>query len=246
MCVSPKWSPRPAELHLADHDVHVWRAFLADEYVQARHLDAVLSDDERARASRFLSPQERDRFISARGILRSLLGQYLQCPAAAVQFTYETAGKPRLRTLDRDPAIRFNVTHSGDLAAYAFTRNREVGVDVEAVRSDGSLDELAERFFSPYELAELRSLPPEVHNEAIVLCWTRKEAYVKARGSALGILLDSFHVSLTPGKPERLVSDDSHRWMLRSFFPADGYVGAVVVEGWDSVLHLLNWASFCE
>ncbi|HEY3043359.1 MAG TPA: 4'-phosphopantetheinyl transferase superfamily protein [Vicinamibacterales bacterium] len=191
-----------------------------------------------------MSPRDRDRFISARGILRSLLGEYLGRPAAAIQFTYETAGKPALRALDHDPPIRLNVTHSGDMAAYVFARNREVGIDVEAVRSDLSVEEVAERLFSPYELAELQTLPPEQRNEAVFLCWTRKEAYVKARGSALGIPLDSFHVSLTPGKPERLVSDDSGRWLLRSFFPGEGYVGAVVVEGQDSVLSLLSWPSF--
>ena len=236
MSVASHWSARPAELRLVDNEIHVWRVFLDDERAFDHH--SVLSEDERARASRFVFPRDRDHFVTSRGILRSIIGRYLQRPAVAIDFSYEPQGKPRLRT---STPIRFNLSHSHGLAVYAFSTDREIGIDVEAIRSEVTGERIAERFFSLKELAELRSLPPEKRHEAFFLCWTRKEAYVKAQGGGLGIPLDSFEVSLTPGMPETLVSSDSDRWMLRSFEPAERYAAAVVAEGKDWCLRLWDW-----
>ena len=221
MCVSTIWSPRPADLQLPGIDVHVWRAFLDSEH--AGRVEAVLSGDERARAARFVLRRDRDNFVAARGILRSILSLYLQRPASGIEFTYTAEGKPRLQPLDSDPSLCFNLSHSHGLAVYAFSCHGEVGID-----------------------AALRDLPPEMRDEGFFLCWTRKEAYIKAVGSGLGIPLDSFHVSLTPGKPEELASSDSDRWMMRSFKPAEGFVGAVVAEGKQWKLRFLDWASVTE
>jgi 4'-phosphopantetheinyl transferase len=114
-------------------------------------------------------------------------------------------------------------------------------VDVEMVRPDFAGEKIAERFFSPQEVRELRSLPAAVQDEGFFLCWTRKEAYIKARGEGLQIPLKSFHVSLTPTKPARLQADDSSRWSLRSLRLAGRYVGAVVGEGKGWKLRGLEW-----
>jgi 4'-phosphopantetheinyl transferase len=117
------------------------------------------------------------------------------------------------------------------VALFAFAAGRQVGVDVELVRPDFAGEKIAERFFSSQEVMELRSLPAAVLDEGFFLCWTRKEAYIKARGEGLQIPLKSFHVSLTPGEPARLQADDSSRWSLRSLRLGGRYVGAVVGEG---------------
>jgi 4'-phosphopantetheinyl transferase len=247
MSASSDWSSPSGELHLADREVHLWRAFLDGQHAAVRRLESVLSDDERVRASRFVSSRDRARFVAARGILRTLLGRYLRKPAASVGLAYEAAGKPRLEAAaDPDRAIRFNVAHSGDLAAYAFTLDREVGIDVEAIRSDRAVDQIAERFFSTHEVAELRGVAQELRAEAFFQAWTRKEAYVKARGTGLGIPLNSFDVPVAHGKPDLLVSGDASRWTLRSFRPAGGCAGAVVVEGRDLAFRLLTWDSVGE
>jgi len=103
-------------------------------------------------------------------------------------------------------------------------------------------EEIAERYFSPHEVAELRSLPPALRAEGFFLCWTRKEAYVKARGNGLQIPLKSFQVGLTPNEPEYLNSADSERWMLRALRPAVGFVGAILAEGQDWELRCWDWA----
>jgi len=243
---SPDWHTPPAQprLVLTGNDIHVWRALLSCEEAVIRRLEASLSPDEKSRAGRFVFPRDRDHFIAGRGILRVLLGTYLRRPAAEVGLAYEPGGKPVLRPGGPDPPIRFNLSHAYGVAVYAFAIGREVGVDVEAVRPDGTDDEIAERFFSPREIAELRSLPHELRHEGFFLCWTRKEAYIKARGRGLRIPLDSFDVSLTPGKPEELRSTDHDRWSLRSLQPAPGYVGAVVAEGKDWGMRLWDWAGW--
>jgi 4'-phosphopantetheinyl transferase len=102
---------------------------------------------------------------------------------------------------------------------------------VEFIRPEFAADEIVERYFSPQEVMELRGLSPTLRVEAFFLCWTRKEAYIKARGEGLNIPLTSFHVSLTPGQPEQLESTDSFDWSLHSFRPGARYVGALVGEG---------------
>jgi 4'-phosphopantetheinyl transferase len=241
MAVATNWSRSPDGPRCGQHEVHVWRASLDCDHAVLQALEATLSLDERARASRFVFARDRDRFVAGRGILRSILGQYTNRPETSLEFVYEPEGKPRLDLLDSDPPIRFNVSHSQNVAVYAVSERRELGIDVEAIRPDVIGEELAERFFSSRELAEFRSLPPEQRQEGFFLCWTRKEAYVKARGSGLGIPLDSFDVSLTPGRAEQLIAADAARWTVRSFHPADGYVGAVVAGGGSWNLQLFEW-----
>jgi 4'-phosphopantetheinyl transferase len=204
-------------------------------------LEASLAPDEKIRAARFVFQRDRDHFIAARGILRILLGAYVHQPASTLNFTYGLDGKPALRVNEGEPSIHFNLSHSHGLAVYAISNHREVGIDVEAIRPGVAGEEIAGRFFSTSELAELHSLPREFRDEGFHLCWTRKEAYIKATGSGMRNPLNSFDVSLTPGQPELLRCTDSGRWTLRSFQPAPGYVGAVVGEGTDWRLRLWNW-----
>ncbi len=223
---------------LAPGEVHVWRASQAVDPPVLSRLHALLDPAEKARAERFVFQRDRDRFIVARGILRELLAAYIGCAPAKIDFDYGPQGKPSLRAADSSPfdragtpsRIRFNASHSHGLAAFAFALDRELGIDVELIRSDFGGEEIAKHYFSRDEVAELMSLPPETRAEAFFLCWTRKEAYIKARSQGLQIPLASFSVSLTPGRPERLRAGDASRWQLRSFQPKEDYAGALVAE----------------
>lgn len=237
------WSAAPARPDLSEDEIHVWCASLGLEPGVLRELSAILAAEERSRAARLRFPRDRDSFIAARGILRKLLGIYLNRPPAELRFGYGPRGKPLLRTPVPNRSVRFNVSHSHGLALYAFTYDREVGIDVELIRPDVGVDELAERFFSPREAAQLRALPPESRPGGFFVCWTQKEAYVKARSDGLQIPLDSFDVSLTPGDPAELRSSDSERWSMRSFQPAPGFVAAVVGEGRGWQLRCLKWGA---
>jgi 4'-phosphopantetheinyl transferase len=127
------------------------------------------------------------------------------------------------------------------LALLAFALGRNLGIDVEFIRPEFPADEIAQRYFSPKEVMELRTLPPSLRAEGFYLCWTRKEAYIKATGEGLHVPLESFNVSLTPGRPERLESTDSGRWSMRSLYPDPFYAGALVAEGQQLRLRQWGW-----
>ena len=236
-----EWPDPHAQLTLTSEGVHIWRANLDAAAQNLGPLEANLSEDEKSRAARFVFPKDRQRFIAARGILRQLLGDYLNRPAAGIEFTYGPQGKPRIRSENDDFPLQFNLSHSQAIAVFAFALRRELGIDVEAVRADFGGLEIAERYFSRQELEELRSLPVESQAESFFLCWTRKEAYVKARGGGLQIPLASFSVTLTPGRPETLQSSDTFNWTLRSFQASHGFVGAVIGEGKGWRPSFWNW-----
>ena len=224
------WSFPPTKLELPENELHVWRANLNLAPEVLERLALTLANDEKARAARFHFARDRDHFTACRGILRELLGAYLRHSPASIEFSYGEFGKPAHRAQDSHPAIRFNLSHSSGLAVLAFARSCEIGIDLEPISGEFAGEEIARRYFSAPEVAELIALPAETRPEGFSLCWTRKEAYVKARGMGLHIPLDSFSVSLTPNQPELLESEDSERWRLRSFKPAPGFAAAIVHE----------------
>lgn len=224
--------------------MHLWCASLDEGPERAERVLSMLSEDERQRAGRFRLREDRRHFIVARGLLRVILGRYLAAEPPDIRFHYNGYGKPALTRGPGHSGLRFNVSHSNGLAVYAFAQDRDVGVDVEYIRADVPIDEIAEKFFSLSENADLRAMPDVVRHEAFFCCWTRKEAYIKARGTGLSLPLDGFDVSIGPGdRNVRLrhhaEPEESARWFLYSAAPAPGYTGALAVEG--AVRRLERW-----
>jgi 4'-phosphopantetheinyl transferase len=243
VCEAVEWSAVPSVPALGRDDIHLWRGRLAvDESVRVG-LAAALSDDERERAGRFRFDPDRNRYVVARGMLRHVLGRYLDDRPERLRFHYGPQGKPVLQrehSLVREPslvpeqsgpALDFNVSHSGELAVLAVGRGRRVGVDVEKVRVNIAAEKIAERFFSHNEVRSLRSLRSDERDRGFFRCWTRKEAYVKACGEGLQIALDSFDVTLAPGLPARFIRGVDPSWQLVSFTAAPGYPGALAYDG---------------
>jgi 4'-phosphopantetheinyl transferase len=238
------WPEPPADVTLPADEVHVWRAPLDLPNERLECLRGTLAPDECERAARFHFERDRRHFVAARGLLRVLLGRYLKLPPDGLRFAYTSYGKPHLAEGSGGEWLRFNLSHSGGVALYAFSRGRELGVDIEQVRDDIEHSQIAERFFSKHEVAALRDLPANSQREAFFICWTRKEAYIKGIGEGLSLPLDSFDVSLTPNAPASLlaVRGDARaaaRWGLRDLEPGPGYHGALVAEGHD--WHLRRW-----
>lgn len=247
MMVAPEllWSPPPAELVLSSDDVHVWCASLDQSASSLRRLAQTLSADEQVRAGRFYFERDRKHFIAGRGLLRTILGRYLRIEAERLQFCYGPRGKPTLAET-YGGMLRFNVSHSHGVALYAVTLGREVGVDIERVRSLADADQIAERFFSARENAVFCALAPGQKDEAFFNCWTRKEAYIKATGDGLARPLDEFDVSFVPGEPASLLyvegdPQETIRWSLRALTPALDYAAALVVEGGGWRLTCWQW-----
>jgi len=240
----PVWQRPPAELWLPRDEVHVWRVIL-DQPQRLGEFEALLAPDERRRAARLRLKEDRDRFVIARGLLRRLVGNYLNLNPADLAFRYSAHGKPSL-DIPLSGDLRFNLSHSHGLALLAFARGRDLGIDLEFVRRDVAAEQIAERFFSPAEAASLRALPADEKVEAFFNCWTRKEAFVKARGEGLSLPLDQFDVSLAPGEPAALLSRqtavDISGWSLLDLLPGDKYKAALVVEGRDWRLCRWQWS----
>lgn len=239
------WGVPPTAPVLDDDEVHVWRALLDVAPQRVATLHYTLATDERERAERFRFPIDRARFIVARGLLRAIIARYLDQEPGAIMFQYSTAGKPSLRD-EAGSGIRFNVSHTDDIALYAVTRFREVGVDIEGIRPDLASERIAERFFSPREVVTLRALRSELQYEAFFRCWTRKEAYVKARGTGITVALDQFDVSLALDEPAMILGSREagaarHRWSLLHLTPGPGYVGAVALAGEIPTLTCWQW-----
>jgi 4'-phosphopantetheinyl transferase len=111
-----------------------------------------------------------------------------------------------------------------------------VGIDLEHVRPMPDAEHLVTRFFSAREQRIFQALPETQKQEAFFNCWTRKEAFLKATGKGLTRPLDTFDVSLAPGKAARLLSLDgeppkTELWSLKTFIPAAGSVATLAVEG---------------
>jgi 4'-phosphopantetheinyl transferase len=211
-------------------------------------LREALSADERERAARFRVPQVQARFTAGRAILRDILSRYLGRQPSALSFGYRKQGKPFLLPSPGQEDLRFNLSHSHGLALYGVTRAREIGVDLEQIRLDREHEKLAKRFFSPEEAAALQALPPEQRVAAFFHCWTRKEAYLKARGEGLAIPLASFAVSLAPGERAALLSvadepGETARWSLEALDPGPGFAAALAVEGEPAAVRKWQWGT---
>jgi len=235
-------------LPLTPDEVHLWRASL-DVTVTARvtRLGRTLAPDERERAARYRFERDRVRDIVARGTLRAILGRYLDLDPAGLRFVYGPQGKPALAP-EHGRELSFNLSHAGDVALYAVTRGRRVGVDVEQVVPDVAGSTVPEHTFSPHEVAVLRALPLDEQTAAFFRCWTRKEAYVKALGAGFSLDLTSFDVSLAPGEPPALLATrhdptEAARWSLHDVDAGPGYVAVLVVEGHDLRLTYRDWAA---
>ena len=240
------WPLPPAKLSLAADELHVWVASLNRPQVQLNQFWQHLAEDERARANRFYFDHDRHHYIVARGLLRQLLGSYLQLPARQIAFLYGDHGKPALAAELADSGVQFNISHAQGVALLAFAREREVGVDIEQVRPLEDGEQIAERFFSKHEVAVFTAVPPEQKPQAFFNCWTRKEAFIKVIGEGLSCPLDSFDVTLKPGEPAELLQvkgseEAAAHWKLLNLEPATGYAGAVIAEGRSWELYCWQW-----
>jgi 4'-phosphopantetheinyl transferase len=232
-------------LILPANEVHVWRADLDQLRSQIEEFYRVLVPDEKERAGRFHFQKDRENFIVSRGLLRKILGLYLGSNPGDLRLQYGSHGKPFLEK-SLGGKLQFNLSHSHNLALLAVTRGREVGIDVERMCPQVVEEPIAERFFSAYELATLRSLPVEQQVDAFFNCWTRKEAYIKARGDGLSCPLDAFDVSLKPGEPAALLAtrtefEEISRWRLEELAPGVNFKAALAAERPDWRLRCWQW-----
>ena len=222
---------------LAESAIHIWVASLEMAYQEIDGLFTILSPDEKTRAGRFYFDRDRNRFIAGRGILRRLISIYLDENPSRVEFVCGETGKPALKAGLQGKTLKFNLSHSNDLALYVFSWDYKVGIDIEYIHSMPNMDDFAEKFFSARETELINSLRGEEKDAAFFKLWTCKEALLKANGSGLTMPLSHMEIFLDADGSAALNSiggdrAQASRWHLEAFNPAQGYQAALAVEGY--------------
>jgi 4'-phosphopantetheinyl transferase len=244
--VTSPWPSCTQPGDLGNAEAHLWVVALDLVPERLPDFQSILSPDEQERAHRFLNDMDARRYMAARASLRSLLGAYVGIEPSELRFTYDRFGKPGLGGEAHAASVRFGVSHSEDLGLFGFVREHRMGVDLEHIRADIDVENLAKNHFSQNESQKLRSLSSDRQLEAFFCCWTRKEAYLKARGEGMSYGLDRFEVSLAPGEPVAILRADddpdvSRRWTLEHLTPAPGYLGAAAVETDNVTFKCFQW-----
>jgi 4'-phosphopantetheinyl transferase len=223
------WNESAFAPPLGRGEVHIWHVRLGQVSPQ---MWGLLSEEEQARAQHFHFARDRDRFATCRAKLRQFLAQYCGASAGGLIFDYGPFGKPSLRRQAGQESLHFNVSHSGDAALLAFSRGVQVGVDVERLKMTLDFPALARRFMVPGEAAFICSAADVAR--AFHVCWTRKEAWMKAVGCGLSEEPERFDVSASFGQAiTHLTRADQggSAWTLYDLAPGPDLIGAVVVEG---------------
>lgn len=232
------WLKAPTDIEnikLSPNEVHIWRENLGNVESLLEQFKQILSEDELVRAKRFHFEQHRQRFIAGRGILRSILGRYLNIQSSKIQFGYEPRGKPFLNQ-SYHTNLSFNLSHSQDFALYAISLTDSIGVDLECFNSTTDVLSLAQRFFLPSEFTTIKSAPPQQQQQLFFRYWTCKEAYLKATGTGLKDL-QKVEIFLTPEQPARL--NLPGEWNLVEIEPFTNCAAAIAIPGQN--LQLKYW-----
>jgi 4'-phosphopantetheinyl transferase len=238
-----QWAEPPSGPTLGNNEVHVWLAHISTANANLASLRATLSADELSRAAKFHFAEHRERWQTTRGVLRQLLARYLKEPATEIAFDHGAQGKPKLKH-PANSNLHFNTSHSGEYAVFAFTHAGEVGVDIECIRNEiPRRDDIVRRYFAPGEQRQWFSLPEPERARAFFKLWTRKEAFVKARGTGLFSGLDKFEVSLAPPRVVRSGADASEvDWWMAELPAVAGYEGAVTVCAPSCTARFWKWS----
>lgn len=242
-CVNWKSPPLNLEkLNLLDNQVHLWRANLDISASEIEQLKNILSTDEKDRAERFKFVQHQNRFIAARGFLRKIINYYLSIPQQDILFKYSDRGKPKLPYNN----LQFNLSHSQNIALYAITKHKLIGIDIEYVRSDVDCYKIAERFFNTREYQLIKNLDRAKQAQTFFHFWTIKEAYLKATGEGLVGGLDAVEINLDRESNINILgiakeTIAANNWFFDSFIPQDDFIATVAVKNQQQPLTIKQY-----
>ena len=206
-------------LRIEPNAIHLWWAVLDRPENEEKRLAALLVNEERQRADRFFFANHRRRFVAAHGMLRGLLGAYLDMPPQRVPVRRTDSGKPYLEKTANPGGICFNLSHSHGMALYGFSTNRRIGVDIEYIRELTDIVKIAERFFPAGEAGRIASASGQRRQELFFRCWSVKEACLKATGQGIGGLREMESENFS-----------EKSWMIRPVAIRPGYAASVAVE----------------
>jgi 4'-phosphopantetheinyl transferase len=224
-------------IELPHDEVHVYRVWLdtLDDAALFAAYRALTTDEERARNDRYMFDRTKREHLVGRALVRTTLSRYAPVDPGAWRFREGERGRPEIDAPAGFARLRFNLSHTTGLVALAVALDRDVGVDVEDAARQRTTVEIADRFFSPREVADLHALPAAAQRDRFFTYWTLKEAYIKAVGLGLAIPLDHFSFLLEPGAPVGIAfaperDDDPADWQFATDRPSDRHHLAVAVR----------------
>lgn len=216
---------------LKKHEIDIWSFSLKGDCPIAT---AQLDLEEQQRADRFYFKHHQQRFRNAHGILRLILARYLDESPKALTFTKGKYGKPELCN---DPALQFNLSHSGDHALLAVGLIHPLGIDLEQFSARPYLG-IGEQLFSKRENLALRSADPRLTCLTFFNIWSQKEAFIKASGLGLTYPTDQFDVPILSSTPQ-IIPDNLHQrsWKILSFMPRIACSAALCYDPSIDIIH---------
>jgi 4'-phosphopantetheinyl transferase len=219
----------PSSLALPASGIALWSTQTDPKTDPMPTLCALLSPDEQARAQRYLVAKARRQFVEVRGLLRVLLGSYLQHNPASLAFTYSGNGKPALSEKTGGALIQFNISHSQNQVLFAFCANDDIGVDIEGINPSLSYVNLAHRICTPQERTVFDRLPSWQQPQAFLKIWTRKEALVKLMGDRLYEKLSILEVPAQDAAGAYWVQNKDRQIWLQDLELVEGFAGAIAL-----------------
>jgi 4'-phosphopantetheinyl transferase len=228
-------SDQQADRLLHAGEIHVWNVSVAAWLPYLETLSESLNHEEHQRAARFRFERDWRRFILCRGLLRTLLGNYLTREPQDIEFRFGTHEKPELAG-GADPRLEFNLSHSDEAALFAFATGKRVGVDIERVRSGVDVNGLAQQVLTPAEIDKLSAVAENEREDLFYAMWTQKEAYIKAIGLGLSAPVRQITVgeglfAAANAAGGWMIEGAGGRWSLLRLDAAAGYKAALTVEG---------------
>jgi 4'-phosphopantetheinyl transferase len=244
--ICPSFELPPSDLTLRADEIHIWIGELDQPVSEFNRFLQTISLDERMRAGWFHFQEKANRYIIRHGMLRMILGRYMGVKASALRFHHGKHGKPAMSEIIGKENIRFNLSHSEEVAIFAFARNQEIGVDIEHIRDIPEMEQIVKRFFSARDQIFYSALPRDKRREAFFHYWTSKEAFIKALGEGLSRSLEKIDVTLVPGEGNDLHISAGEPckesgWSIHTIRPAQEYAGALAIQSENLTLRSFKW-----
>ncbi|WP_022663759.1 4'-phosphopantetheinyl transferase family protein [Desulfospira joergensenii] len=208
-------------MKIRPHEIHFFYT-LTDQAGEGKitRWTGLIHPDEAARSREFGLEKKRKEFISTRALTRFVLSEFSGIPARKLEFIKNRHGKPELKP--GETGLKFSISHSGNMVAFAVALEQNLGIDVEDLRRKVDL-KIADRFFTKSEIRRIKTGPGEKRGAAdrFLEIWTLKESYIKARGRGLSIPLDQLSFHLDPGgasiRFSETMDDTPEDWIFFSF-----------------------------
>ena len=235
MVIKKSWKFKSIDnkLILRDSELHIWKTKISESKHDIGFYWYLLAQDEQIHANEFYFAEDRNRYIVARATLRKLISSYAEVSHKNIVFEYTKYGKPFLDTKNNIQGIKFNIAHSQDAVVYAFTKNIDVGIDIEFVNKDFVIDDVIKYCCSEQEQYRLKSLSENQRYCYFYKLWVIKEALVKAMGLGLSYDLRQIHINFGKNKlidPINIVNNDKMYWTVDMFLSYNGYRSAFATK----------------